>query len=280
MGARALLLGSSLVATEIAVISLVFIDDSRQHAEVAFMVIMFYSSAGMYMFWRWRASTRARACVKDDEERYADLWARLLVEQQHMLRKLDEVIDFLQVSSASSASMSTSLRQQDPNGDICDLDRLFLHARLVDPIFQKKVEGWAQCSKGEAASTSLKSEKRAVQKVIRAYGNDPSRLVDISRSSIIFDSLEDLVQCIAEVQKDRETRVVKVKNRLSNSYDSAASGGYRDCVLYLIINTSQAAQVEVLQHIVELQLLLQQYAKLKKGGGHKRYRSWRDSLGQ
>merc|ERR1711972_1246897 len=103
---------------------------------------------------------------------------------------------------------------------------------------------------GQTTAPSLKSERRAVQKAIRAYGSDPSRLVDISRSSIVFANLEDMVDCVAEVQQDAEARVVKIKNRLSASYDSTASGGYRDCVLYLMIKTSQTTQVGVSRHIV------------------------------
>ena len=92
---------------------------------------------------------------------------------------------------------------------------------------------------------------------------DASRLMDLCRQSIVFDSLSCLASCLRVITNDPDTAVVRVKNRFDPSYKSAISGGYRDVVLNLRIFNSRTAALGVDCHICELQLLHRQFAELK-----------------
>ena len=92
---------------------------------------------------------------------------------------------------------------------------------------------------------------------------DVSRLVDLCRQSIVFETPDDLASCLEALDSDPDVRVVRVKNRLSPAYDSAASGGYRDVAVNLCIVCSTALELGVEGHICELQLVLLPFAELK-----------------
>jgi hypothetical protein len=60
----------------------------------------------------------------------------------------------------------------------------------------------------------LKSPQRALEKLLRCYGSDVSRLVDICRQKILFDGPEDLLACLKGLLADPEIRIVRIKNGL------------------------------------------------------------------
>lgn len=92
---------------------------------------------------------------------------------------------------------------------------------------------------------------------------DVSRLVDICRQSIVFDSLDDVAQCLETIAADPEVCVVRVKNRLHQAYDASASGGYRDVAVNLRISCKTSIELGVSGHIGEVQLILRQFAEIK-----------------
>ena len=90
-----------------------------------------------------------------------------------------------------------------------------------------------------------------------------SRLVDVCRQSLVFDSTLGIAQCISAIIKDQEVAVLRIKNRLDPLYDSALSAGYRDVGMNLRIVTPEAVMLGVNAHVCEVQLLLRQFAELK-----------------
>lgn len=92
---------------------------------------------------------------------------------------------------------------------------------------------------------------------------DVSRLVDLCRQSIVFDTIRDITTCLALIQNDAEVKILRIKNRLDPSYNSARSAGYRDVSINIRIITSESCSIGVNAHVCELQLLLRQYAELK-----------------
>ena len=95
------------------------------------------------------------------------------------------------------------------------------------------------------------------------YEQDISRLVDVCRQSIVFQDVSDMVACLRAVIKDGDIVLVRVKNRLDLSYDSAQSAGYRDLSLNLRIVTGETRCLGVETHVCEVQLLLRPFAELK-----------------
>ena len=182
-----------------------------------------------------------------------------------------------------------------PRCPLTSLDQLYVQAACIEPIFIHKVKDWALASGGsfpcrmatgavdyvrwEGVDESpwqfkwcrLKSTQRAIEKVIRSYGEDASRLVDVCRQSIVFDDLQGVSACLSKIAADTDVELLRVKNRLDLDYNATLSGGYRDVNINLRFTTTAAALLGVETHVCELQLILRHIAELKKEEGHDRY---------
>lgn len=123
----------------------------------------------------------------------------------------------------------------------------------------------------------IKTAERCMQKLMRAYRGDVSRLVDITRQSIIFEKVSDIVACLFNIMKDPEIVIERIKNRLDLDYDSRQSAGYRDLALNLRINSQDTKDLGLNTHVCEVQLILRHMAEMKSDDGHKRYVEFRDA---
>jgi hypothetical protein len=135
-----------------------------------------------------------------------------------------------------------------------------------DPAREEKIK-WAK----------TKTPERCMQKLMRAYRGEVSRLVDITRQSIIFESIEDIVRCVSIIMMDPEIVIERIKNRFDVNYDSSQSAGYRDLALNLRIVSSKTKDLGLHTHVCEVQLLNKQMAEMKSDNGHKRYVEFRDA---
>jgi hypothetical protein len=70
---------------------------------------------------------------------------------------------------------------------------------------------------------------------------DPSRLTDICRQTVVFNDVAALLACLRAIRADPEARVLRVKNRLDPAYDARPSAGYRDVALNLRLESPQAS---------------------------------------
>ena len=79
----------------------------------------------------------------------------------------------------------------------------------------------------------LKDPQRALEKLLRCYGGDASRLLDCCRQRIVFARLEDVRAGLQALLADPEIHIVRVRNRLTRSArnggepDLRWSGGFR-----------------------------------------------------
>lgn len=176
------------------------------------------------------------------------------------------------------------------------LDQLFVQATCLMPLLMDKVCKWAAGCRGlfpragiggESAAEAyalynpaahrtfkwcgLKSAHRAIEKVIRAYGQDVSRLLDVCRQAIVFETLRDLAACLGTIADDDDVVVLRVKNRYDPAYDAEASWGYRDVNINLRFRSPTALMLGVSSHVCELQLMLRGVAALKSDEGHRNY---------
>ncbi len=61
--------------------------------------------------------------------------------------------------------------------------------------------------------TSVKSAERALEKLVRSYDMDPSRLLDTCRETLAYDHPAEIAAALDSIVADRELVVVRVKNR-------------------------------------------------------------------
>ncbi len=92
---------------------------------------------------------------------------------------------------------------------------------------------------------------------------DTSLLVDICRQTIIFQEIQDLVECLRIIGLDNEAKILRVKNRLDPDYNSCKSAGYRDVALNLTLMSDDVLARGLEAHVCELQLMLLPMYQLK-----------------
>jgi hypothetical protein len=92
---------------------------------------------------------------------------------------------------------------------------------------------------------------------------DASRLVDVCRQSIVFESPAGLAACLAAIAADRDVDVARVKNRLDPAHNAGPSAGFRSLALNLRVITAEARRLGIEAHVAEVQLLLREFAELK-----------------
>ena len=89
----------------------------------------------------------------------------------------------------------------------------------------------------------------SVIRVSDPYITNPSKVVDVVRSSAVFHSLLELNSAIeAFVGLGGEIRVVRVKDRFSKPQGS----GYRDAMLNLIVKGADGLVVELQLHLRDI----------------------------
>mmetsp|Transcript_5051 Transcript_5051/g.11825 ORF Transcript_5051/g.11825 Transcript_5051/m.11825 type:complete len:120 (+) Transcript_5051:44-403(+) len=119
-----------------------------------------------------------------------------------------------------------------------------------------------------------------MEKLVRSYHKDVSKLTDICRNAMVFLEVDHLLLGLEAILSDPEIVLGRVKNRLAFDYDPALSAGYRDVALNLCIRSPYTMELGVAGHVCELQLILKDFAELKNAEGHKRYVELRNARGE
>jgi len=209
--------------------------------------------------WRLRTGTRrARKLVSEDESRYDSEWQDIWQKQE---------LEVLSLAKSAGTFAPGLIKQP-----ACSLDSLFEDAALVDSSFQHAVSSWAARCDGIHHLAPRKGISRTLQKVRRAYGDEASKLVDVVRSAIVFQSVAALRACLELILKESDVR--RLKNRFDPAYNAASSAGYRDLSLNIAWPLPGGRE-----HVCEVQLHLAPIYALKTEGGHRRYIQFRNALG-
>lgn len=185
------------------------------------------------------------------------------------------------------ALLELSLRAgtRKPRQRYSNLGVLFRHAFMLNGYFQSVCAQWAAAPIAASASglsgdhhaCTVKRRDRAIQKLYRSYDGDATCLIDLVRTGITFDRLEDLVACLASIRKDPRVAILQVKNRLSPSFDDRQSAGYRNVALNLVLVDPETMRLGVDHHVVEVQLGLKVMDDLKNDEGHANYVRFRNA---
>lgn len=210
-------------------------------------------------------------------------------------------------------SLFSLFRDRRRNGELSEaknissLFQVYAQAGGVELLLRHKVQSWAVLSKGSFPTSSgalvawarakeeprlqrsivwgeLKDRSRSIEKVLRFYDSDVSKVLDICRQMIVFENIEDLSHCVAVIRQDNEVQVVRVKNRMDPDVDSVkVYAGYRDVALNLKFKTEEAETLGVDGHVCEVRLVYKDLAAMLQGREglerHKRYIEYRNSRG-
>ena len=148
-----------------------------------------------------------------------------------------------------------------PQQSSADLDVLFQQAAEADVVLKAITNQIATETGGTPMfPPGLKGKARTMEKIAADYGGDASRILDLSRASIVYDNFEALQKGLAALEGQVE--IVRGKDR----FEKPTAGGYRDIVLNVRMPNG---------HIVELQLHLKQIMEVKQGKGHEIYEKTR-----
>lgn len=200
-----------------------------------------------------------------------DLENQKYPEEPHLREKI----------TASSKKMlreiSADFNMTKPRQAIGDLVTLYAQAYAINENFQKCVTGWSDGIEGAIPNKAgVKKQSRAIEKLHRSYTGDASKLIDLVRSSIKFETVSSLIEAVERISADPKVAILQVKNRLNKNYDGRASAGYRNVSLSLIVVDEHTIKAGCQLHVCELQLGLKEIDKIKNDKGHKKYVQWRN----
>jgi len=78
---------------------------------------------------------------------------------------------------------------------------------------------------------ALKSVDRVIEKLVRSYRGNVSLVCDIVRQCIVFETVGDICRAVEAIKNDPHIRIVRVKNRMTGSYDAKKLSCRCACVM-------------------------------------------------
>jgi hypothetical protein len=179
-----------------------------------------------------RAVTRADR-EKDDQDTCAACMCRCRREDVVHVRgsDRDEQRSITLPSSSTNAPYHSAskacddTRQKDtisdqivtqPNPICCGHDNVSSSCAGSDFV---RCSGGLDCG-GSVRPSKVKSARRCVDKADVAYKHDVSRLLDVYRETLYFDTVCDLHACLEEMRLDAEVEIVRVKSTMTGECDS------------------------------------------------------------
>ena len=255
-----------------------------------------YGSCGSLLLFglqRYRRRNALTSAMRGDVAAYAVAWAAVTANptQKQHLRDIEEMLAQRQPSQhmvRENNMVRKKLRKRATTAEQVAI--LLTQAWTVNDKFQGTVASWKRASSSggdlEAAAAQgkvllPKRRQRAIEKVWRSYGGNATRLGDLVRASLTFDTVGELKACLALILADGNVRVFRVKNRFASTYDAIKlSCGYRDIQLSVTFSEAcfspEEVAMDLQEHVCEVQLHLLPIYTLKNDEGHKRYVTFRN----
>ena len=247
--------------------------------------------AGGIQLSRWWIVRAAHRLVSDDRRRYDAMWAEVCAREADGIAELaataDEVRraavgDLRQYRPVVGGCSGDCTEASVVGGELetC-LVQLRAAAARANPVLRAKVAQWSRATGGlhlqdrrgssgayfaplpPEGSPQMawvrwaepKRAARAAEKAVRVYGGDVSRLTDLARQCVVYETAAGLAAGLRGVARDREVAVVRVKSRLRGDYDSGATAGYRDVIVNLRLRCAAALAAGVAGHVCEVSRL-------------------------
>jgi hypothetical protein len=136
-----------------------------------------------------------------------------------------------------------------------DIEQLYKDAAVAQASLGALAQAIAQQCHGQTKDPGLKGRARAMEKIKADYSGDVSKIIDVSRASIVLKTADDIKLAVKLVQE--RAKVFRMKDRFASPVD-----GYRDVMFNLEMPNG---------HICELQVQLESIQQVKEGDGHKLY---------
>ncbi|EGA70500.1 hypothetical protein VISI1226_00505 [Vibrio sinaloensis DSM 21326] len=138
-----------------------------------------------------------------------------------------------------------------------DFDVLYSKAHQAQAELETICKSTALLTGTDAYFAGVKSAHRAQEKIAYELDGQTERITDLARATIVAEDIESLMSAYEVL--DRETTIVKVKNRFKNP----AASGYRDLNLLVKLPKTNL--------IAEVQVHLKAIADVKSGPEHDLY---------
>ena len=120
---------------------------------------------------------------------------------------------------------------------------------------------WAPC-KGRLVMGGVKSIERGIEKVDVAYGGDVSRVLDVCRERIVFESIKDMGDCLEALMADPEVSVVRVKSSMTRpGLNPVVNTGLQFISVNMRIQNSSTKRLAVSAHVCEVLFMLRSAAQ-------------------
>jgi hypothetical protein len=133
------------------------------------------------------------------------------------------------------------------------IDSITASARLMFPYFCDLIETITKKTGGNPIIPGLKGLQRSGEKVVADYKGDASRMVDILRASIVYDTIPQAllgfhtIRNMAEDASFKELKALaEIKQRFKETPEERATDrGYKDINLQLVLPNSLVAELQI-----------------------------------
>jgi hypothetical protein len=176
--------------------------------------------------------------------------------------QLDQPMQPPQTVGASTTRPERKAKKAAGPQRTANLDQLYKDAEAALGPLSDLTNQLARDFRGRAEIPPLKDRGRTAEKVEGEYGGDASRMTDLARTSVVFETMKDLER--AAVALEARAKVHKHKDRFA-----APVNGYRDRFYNLVMPNG---------HVVEIQLHIKPIFDVKMGPGHALYEKQRAIL--
>ena len=132
-------------------------------------------------------------------------------------------------------------------------------------VFEKSENLWEFSGgvKGRLQMGGIKSVERGTLKVDSVYEGDVSRVLDVCREMIVFESIKDMTDCLHALSNDPELSVVRIKSSMTKAgLNPAVPMGLHFISVNLRIHNAQTKRLAVSGHVCEVLLMLRSSAEL------------------
>jgi hypothetical protein len=223
------------------------------------------------------------------------------------IRKNARVWDY-QVTQMREEEMRRELLSDIP---VMSLDQLYVQALVMQPFFWKKVQEiarqcnayfhvspgshgltqnscsvimpWAdiECDSAALARVlwdELKHVDRAMHNLAIFHAGDVSKLTDLVRQRIVFQSLSDIHACLKCIAQNEEIEVLSIANGYDPQSDAAKIAGFREVVVSLRIISKSTVFFCLTRFVCELQLCHFEFDRQLTPARHSRLLRYKDTM--
>jgi hypothetical protein len=222
--------------------------------------------------------------MQDAKGKYDKVWDDLVKRDERVIRDLAKLNDDFGIAAKAWIEQ---VQRFGPRDSVCteigrklhihpadDFVELYKEAHKAQPKLLAHADKWAKKHGGKRKGDRVKDPKRALQKTFRSYGGDSRKLCDLARTTIVFDSFDNMADCLQAIIKSGKPMYRKISDKEQNRFhprytkEKGNVDGYRDMQLRIGIDG----------HVCEIQMHFHPVYKLKNAETQNNYTKFRDLM--